>query len=85
MVQRRFYRPCMRIHKAIEAGKIGKPVLGMVTMLGWRDKAYYDSDAWRGTWKGEGGGVLVNQAPISSTCCCGTWATSMKYTASGRI
>ena len=23
--------------------------------------------------------------PISSTCCCGTWATSMKYTASGRI
>ena len=63
MVQRRFYRPCMRIHEAIEAGKIGKPVLGMVTMLGWRDKAYYDSDAWRGTWKGEGGGVLVNQAP----------------------
>ena len=49
--------------EAIEAGKIGKPVLGMVTMLGWRDKAYYDSDAWRGTWKGEGGGVLVNQAP----------------------
>ena len=39
MVQRRFYRPCMRIHEAIEAGKIGKPVLGMVTMLGWRDKA----------------------------------------------
>jgi predicted dehydrogenase len=32
-------------------------------MLGWRDKAYYDSDPWRGTWEGEGGGVLVNQAP----------------------
>ncbi len=32
-------------------------------MLGWRDKAYYDSDRWRGTWKDEGGGVLVNQAP----------------------
>ncbi len=63
MVQRRFYRPCMRIHNAIEAGKLGKPVLGMVTMLGWRDKAYYESDPWRGTWKGEGGGVLVNQAP----------------------
>ncbi len=63
MVQRRFYRPCMRIRKAIDEGKIGKPVLGMVTMLGWRDKAYYDSDSWRGTWKGEGGGVLVNQAP----------------------
>lgn len=63
MVQRRFYRPCMRIHEAIRDGKIGRPVLGMVTMLGWRDEAYYRSDAWRGTWSGEGGGVLVNQAP----------------------
>jgi predicted dehydrogenase len=32
-------------------------------MLGWRDMAYYHSDPWRGTWKGEGGGVLINQAP----------------------
>jgi predicted dehydrogenase len=32
-------------------------------MLGWRDEAYYRSDPWRGTWDGEGGGVLVNQAP----------------------
>lgn len=63
MVQRRFYRPCMRIHKAIEDGKLGKPVLGKVVMHGWRDEAYYGSDPWRGTWKGEGGGVLVNQAP----------------------
>lgn len=63
MVQRRFYRPCIRIHQAIEAGKLGKPVLGMVTMLGWRDEDYYRSDPWRGSWKGEGGGVLVNQAP----------------------
>lgn len=63
MVQRRFYRPCMRIHNAIAEGKLGKPILGMVTMLGWRDEAYYNSDPWRGTWDGEGGGVLVNQAP----------------------
>ena len=35
----------------------------MINMLGWRDKAYYDSDAWRGKWKTEGGGVLVNQSP----------------------
>jgi predicted dehydrogenase len=32
-------------------------------MYGWRDRAYYESDAWRGTWDAEGGGVLVNQAP----------------------
>ena len=63
MCQRRFYSPCQRIKKAIDDGKIGKPVLGTVNMLGWRDEAYYQSDSWRGTWKGEGGGVLVNQAP----------------------
>ncbi|MHC4476276.1 MAG: Gfo/Idh/MocA family protein [Planctomycetota bacterium] len=61
--QRRFYAPCQRIRKAIDEGKIGKPILGTVYMLGWRDKKYYESDAWRGTWDGEGGGVLVNQAP----------------------
>ena len=61
--QRRFYRPCMRVSEAITGGKIGRPVLGMVTMLGWRDEAYYNSDPWRGSWKLEGGGVLVNQAP----------------------
>jgi predicted dehydrogenase len=61
--QRRWYEPVRRVKDAIDAGKIGKPVLATVTMLGWRDKAYYDSDQWRGTWKNEGGGVLVNQSP----------------------
>ena len=61
--QRRWYAPVMRVKEAIMQGKIGKPVLGTVTILGWRDKKYYDSDEWRGTWKMEGGGVLVNQAP----------------------
>lgn len=60
--QRRFYEPCMRIRRAIDEGRIGKPILGTVTMLGWRDMDYYHSDPWRGTWTGEGGGVLVNQA-----------------------
>jgi len=61
--QRRWYEPVRRVKEAIDNGKIGKPVLAEVTMLGWRDKAYYDSDAWRGSWKTEGGGVLVNQSP----------------------
>ena len=61
--QRRFYAPSMRIRQAIDTGKIGKPVLGTIQMLGWRDEAYYKSDAWRGTWADEGGGVLVNQSP----------------------
>jgi UDP-N-acetyl-2-amino-2-deoxyglucuronate dehydrogenase len=61
--QRRFYEPIQRMRKAIDSGQIGRPVLAVVTMLGWRDPTYYTLDPWRGTWKGEGGGVVVNQAP----------------------
>jgi predicted dehydrogenase len=61
--QRRWYQPIVRMKKAIDEGKIGVPALGTIQMLGWRDQSYYDSDAWRGSWKLEGGGVLVNQSP----------------------
>jgi predicted dehydrogenase len=61
--QRRLYAPALRVRAAIDAGKLGRPVLGTATLLGWRDEAYYRSDPWRGSWAGEGGGVLVNQAP----------------------
>jgi UDP-N-acetyl-2-amino-2-deoxyglucuronate dehydrogenase len=59
--QRRLYEPVQRVKRAIETGKIGGAALGMVTVLGWRGPEYYAMDAWRGTWDGEGGGVLVNQ------------------------
>ena len=61
--QRRLYTPALRIKRAIDAGKIGRPVLGVLMMFNWRDQAYYQSDPWRGKWDTEGGGVLVNQAP----------------------
>ncbi len=61
--QRRWFGPVKRVKDAIDAGKIGRPVLGTINMLNWRDKEYYDGDEWRGTWKLEGGGALVNQAP----------------------
>jgi predicted dehydrogenase len=61
--QRRWFPACRRIKDAIDEGKIGKPVLAQLTILGWRDKAYYDSDPWRGKWATEGGGILINQAP----------------------
>jgi predicted dehydrogenase len=61
--QRRWYEPVQRMKRAIDSGKLGKPALVMVTMLGWREPAYYLSDPWRGTWEGEGGGVVVSQAP----------------------
>jgi len=61
--QRRWFPACQRIKRAIDDGKLGKPVLAQVTILGWRDKVYYDSDPWRGKWATEGGGILINQAP----------------------
>ncbi len=59
--QRRFYEPVRRVKQAIEAGKIGRPVLATVTVMGWRDQAYYQMDPWRGKWATEGGGVMLTQ------------------------
>lgn len=59
--QRRFYEPVRRVKEAIQAGKIGRPVLATVTVMGWRDQAYYEMDPWRGRWATEGGGVLLTQ------------------------
>ena len=61
--QRRLYEPVRRMKAAIDAGKIGRPALGVFTMYSWREPAYYQSDPWRGKWDTEGGGVLVNQSP----------------------
>lgn len=61
--QRRWFGPAARVKAAIDAGKIGRPVLAVFQMYSWRDLAYYQSDPWRGRWKTEGGGVLVNQSP----------------------
>ncbi len=61
--QRRLFEPVQRMKSAIDAGKIGTPILGTFSMFSWRDQAYYESDPWRGKWKTEGGGVLVNQSP----------------------
>jgi predicted dehydrogenase len=61
--QRRWYQPVLRMRAAIDAGRIGRPVLGTFVMYSWRDPSYYQSDPWRGRWDTEGGGVLINQSP----------------------
>ena len=60
--QRRWFPACARIKGAIDSGKLGKPCLLQLSILGWRDEAYYKSDPWRGKWTAEGGGILINQA-----------------------
>jgi len=53
-----------RIKEIISSGAIGaiRHTSWIITTW-WRPQAYYDQSAWRATWGGEGGGVLVNQAP----------------------
>ena len=50
--------------KIVSSGELGelKRVVWIITNW-YRKQAYYDSGTWRATWSGEGGGVLINQAP----------------------
>jgi len=59
--QNRFNPPIVALKKAVEEGRFGRMVLGTVRIRWARTQAYYDQDAWRGTWK-QDGGVLTNQA-----------------------
>ncbi|NDF37070.1 MAG: gfo/Idh/MocA family oxidoreductase [Euryarchaeota archaeon] len=59
--QNRFNLPIRRAREAVEAGRLGKMVMGTVRVRWCRDDAYYKQDAWRGTWA-QDGGVLANQA-----------------------
>ena len=59
--QNRFNVPVIKAREALEAGRFGKLVLGTVRVRWCRTQAYYDQDAWRGTWAMDGG-VLSNQA-----------------------
>ena len=59
--QNRFNVPVLKLRSALDAGRFGKLVLGTVRVRWCRPQAYYDQDAWRGTWALDGG-VLTNQA-----------------------
>lgn len=49
--------------RIIQEGLLGE-IYRTSMVVGWyRSQAYYDSGGWRATWTGEGGGVLINQAP----------------------
>jgi predicted dehydrogenase len=47
--------------QAIDKGRLGKPISGSAYVKWYRDQAYYDSGAWRGTQSLDGGGALMNQ------------------------
>jgi predicted dehydrogenase len=47
----------------VESGALGEIYRTSLVMGWYRSQAYYNSGGWRATWRGEGGGVLINQAP----------------------
>jgi predicted dehydrogenase len=49
--------------KLIAQGRLGEINRTLLIDSHFRSQAYYNSAGWRATWKGEGGGVLLNQAP----------------------
>jgi predicted dehydrogenase len=52
----------LKIQKLIQSGDLGQVVRMSWLITDWyRTDAYYASGGWRATWKGEGGGVLLNQ------------------------
>ena len=48
----------------VSSGALGELKRAVWIITNWyRKQSYYDSGTWRATWSGEGGGVLINQAP----------------------
>ena len=61
ILQNRFAEGPRQLRKALDQGRFGKLVLGDAYIKWYRSQAYYDSGEWRGTWKLDGGGALMNQ------------------------
>lgn len=59
--QSRFSDGAQLIRKALEEGRFGRLVLGDAYIKWYRSQEYYNSGAWRGTRKLDGGGALMNQ------------------------
>ena len=53
-----------KAREIVQSGELGAPKRLVWIITNWyRTQAYYNSGSWRATWSGEGGGVLLNQAP----------------------
>jgi len=62
MFQLRVEPRYVKIRKMIQTGELGEIARFSWINTDWyRTNAYYSSSDWRATWKGEGGGVLLNQ------------------------
>jgi UDP-N-acetyl-2-amino-2-deoxyglucuronate dehydrogenase len=52
----------VRLKALVDAGHLGRPILGTARVKWHRTAAYYRDSRWRGTKALDGGGALINQA-----------------------
>ncbi len=60
--QSRFTREMEELKNQLTNKKIGRVFMADATIKWFRNQEYYDGGVWRGTFKLDGGGVLINQA-----------------------
>jgi predicted dehydrogenase len=63
MFQMRTEAHTKKAKELVDTGELGEIRRTMLVSPEYRSQAYYDSGTWRATWGGEGGGVMMNQAP----------------------
>jgi predicted dehydrogenase len=68
--QHRFRAEVRTVRRLIEEGQLGKIQHVDMTVAWPRTACYFRNVSWRGTWSGEGGGVLMNQAPHNLDILC---------------
>ena len=62
MLNQRFHPAYARLKQLLQAEVLGRLQRFSWTMTAWyRPDIYYRVSSWRGTWPGEGGGLLINQ------------------------
>lgn len=87
VLNRRFHPAMDAFRQAVDAGRFGQLTSASCYVKWYRDQAYYDSAAWRGTWAMDGGGVLMNQAihAIDSLILLAGPVRSIRGAACGRL
>lgn len=74
------------VKRRLDDGSVGEIYRFNWTITDWyRTQHYYRQSAWRGTWTGEGGGVLVNQCPHQLDLICWFFGLPQRVLASTRF